>query len=602
MYKNLGCRKVEKGFAFGVWAPHADEVSVVGTFNEWKKTAHPMRNEGGFWYAEIESANFEDEYRYWIKNGDNEFTRVDPYAVEVTNSVGNGIISNHEFDWEQTTTVAIPRERMVIYEMHIGTYNRKSADVPGTFDDAIERLDHLVKLGINTIEIMPCAEFAGDISWGYNPAHPFSIEQAYGGPLGLKRFVRECHKRSLAVIVDVVYNHFGPSDLSLWQFDGWSQNDKGGIYFFNDWRSSTPWGDTRPDYGREEVRHYIIDNARYFLDEFHADGLRFDMTLYIRHVRGDSDPGEEIPEGWSLTQEINRIVRDEYPGRITIAEDLQNNEWMTKSPEEGGAGFTMQWDAKFVHPIRNIAIAVNDNERNMDTLAHSLCHRYNGDAFQRVVYSESHDEVANGKARVPYEIDENGPDGYFARKRSTLAAGMALLCPGVPMLFQGQEFLEEGWFQDTVELDWEKRERFPGVGNFYRDLIRLRASETDGLKELQTPNIDILQTHNGDNLCVFRRWHEGDGLESLVVVNFSNVIREQLELPLPSEGSWKCIFNSDSKRYGKDFANVDCSAENVTPENDKIELGAYSIAIFRLERSHDNSQNASAKAGLAAQQ
>ncbi len=127
-------------------------------------------------------------------------------------------------------------------------------------------------------------EFAGDRSWGYNPAHPFAIESTYGGPAGFQRFVKAAHQKGIAVLVDVVYNHFGPSDLSLWQFDGWSENGMGGIYFYQDWRANTPWGDTRPDYGRREVRQYIRDNALMWLEDYRCDGLRFDATAYIRNV------------------------------------------------------------------------------------------------------------------------------------------------------------------------------------------------------------------------------------------------------------------------------------------------------------------------------
>ena len=162
---------------------------------------------------------------------------------------------------------------------------------------------------------MPAMEFAGDVSWGYNPAHIFAVESAYGGPEGFKAFIEAAHRSGIAVILDVVYNHFGPSDLDLWQFDGWSENDKGGIYFYNDWRSDTPWGDTRPDYGRSEVRQFIRDNALYWLEEYHLDGLRFDMTLYIRSVRGDEgDEGDALEEGWSLLQWINGEIAEHFPG------------------------------------------------------------------------------------------------------------------------------------------------------------------------------------------------------------------------------------------------------------------------------------------------
>ena len=152
----------------------------------------------------------------------------------------------------------------MIYELHIGTFNDdKETDTPGTFARAIEQFDHLKRLGVNVIQVMPTAEFAGDFSWGYNPAHIFAVETAYGGPRAFKDFVQAAHAAGIGVILDVVYNHFGPSDLDLWQFDGWSENDGGGIYFYNDWRRATPWGDTRPDYGRGEVRQYIRDNAMF---------------------------------------------------------------------------------------------------------------------------------------------------------------------------------------------------------------------------------------------------------------------------------------------------------------------------------------------------
>ncbi len=127
--------------------------------------------------------------------------------------------------------------------------------------------------------------------------HASSVEESYGGPIALKRFVKAVHGAGIGVILDVVYNHFGPSDLDLWQFDGWSENGLGGIYFYSDWHAETPWGSTRPDYGRSEVRQFIRDNALMWLEEYRVDGLRFDMTLFMHHVRGDGDPGGNLPDG-----------------------------------------------------------------------------------------------------------------------------------------------------------------------------------------------------------------------------------------------------------------------------------------------------------------
>ena len=319
----MGPIVLETGVAFRVWAPNADMVCVVGDFNNWKSDANPMeREDGGNWLATIENAKPGDQYKYEIGSSESTFQRIDPRVREVTNSVGNGIIHDPNFDWQEDNHPMPAWNELVIYETHIGTFNREDDDVVGTFDDYAKKFDHLQKLGVNALQIMPIAEFAGDLSWGYNPAHPYAIETAYGGPIGFKTFVCEAHKAGFAVILDVVYNQFGPSDLDLWQFDGWSENEKGGIYFYNDYRSQTPWGDTRPDYGRGEVRSYIRDNAMMWLEDYHVDGLRYDMTLYIRSV--DASGQHEIPEGWGLTQRVNREIHAFKASAITIAEDLQN--------------------------------------------------------------------------------------------------------------------------------------------------------------------------------------------------------------------------------------------------------------------------------------
>ncbi len=232
----------------------------------------------------------------------NVFERNDPYALEMTNSNGNSIVTNMKFEWEDEGFTIPDWNSLVIYELHVGTFHRPDPDQVGTFDDVIAKLPYLQSLGINAIELLPVAEFAGGISWGYNPACPFAIERDYGGPEALARFVNEAHKAGIAVIMDVVYNHFGPSDNDMWCFDGWSEDGKGGIYFYNDERSTTPWGENRPDYGREQVRNYIRDNAMMWLERYHCDGLRMDATAFIRFRNGEvSDP---------VIEEGNQIMRD----------------------------------------------------------------------------------------------------------------------------------------------------------------------------------------------------------------------------------------------------------------------------------------------------
>lgn len=592
-HNGMGALPHANGAAFRVWAPHATGVAVVGSFNEWNAQKNPMESEeNGYWYADIDNAKVGDEYRFHLSTPEGEFTRIDPYAREVTNSVGNGIIHDSRFDWGDDKCVIAPWNELVIYELHVGTFRDDSAGdgLPGRLDQVAKHFDHLKRLGVNTIQIMPVAEFAGDISWGYNPAHIFAVETAYGGPNALKKFVKKAHKHGLAVILDVVYNHFGPSDLDLWRFDGWSENDGGGIYFYNDWKAETPWGRSRPDYGRGEVRQFIHDNAMMWLEDYHFDGLRYDATVYIRTVKGPGD--EALSEGWSLVQWINGDIATRYPGRITIAEDLQNNEWLTKSVGEGGAGFSSQWDATFVHPIRQAVITPSDEDRSMFAVRNALAMRYNIDSFERVIYSESHDEVANGKARVPHEIDPGDQTGWFSQKRSTLAASLVFTAPGIPMIFQGQEFLEGDWFQDTVPLDWDQNEEYRGIVRLYRDLIHLRLNRKGSTRGLCGQHIEVHHVNDAAKMIAFRRWDVGGpGDDVVVVANFRNQEAGEYTIGFPAPGTWQLRFNSDWKGYSRDFANCPSSHVEAVPEpydnqpcRATVRVAPYTTLIYSQDR------------------
>ncbi|MFN0067717.1 MAG: alpha-amylase family glycosyl hydrolase [Limisphaerales bacterium] len=464
---------------------------------------------------------------------------------------------------------------------------------PGTFASAIEKFPYLKELGVNTVEVMPVAEFVGDFSWGYNPAHPYAVESVYGGPDGLLEFVEAAHAHGLAVILDVVYNHFGPGDASMWQFDGWSENGYGGIYFYNDGRAATPWGDSRPDYGRAEVRAYLRDNAIMWLQDFGVDGLRWDATVYIRSCSGRPDgPGDDLKEGWGLIQWINDEVHAHSPRAIVIAEDLRESEWLVKGTGAGGAGFDAQWDSAFVHPVRAALTATEDSARSLDAVLTALTTRYDGDAFRRVIYSESHDEVASGKQRMTSEVAPDDPAGYHARKRSTLGAALAFTAPGIPMLFQGQEFLEAGWFQDQVPLDWSKQGRFAGIVAYYRDLIALRTNRhghTAGLmgQYLETHHVN----HEHKILACLREREGGPGDTTLVVVNLSHLAVTDYAIGVPCDGVWRVRLNSDGRAYAEDFS------DHPGPDAEAVEepldgcthrivtgIGPYSVLILSQDR------------------
>lgn len=243
-----------------------------------------------------------------------------------------------------------------------------------------------------------------------------------------------------------------------------------------------------PDYGRGEVRRYLRDNALRWLENRHCDGLRWDATGWIRNVGGrNNDPGGDIPDRWNHLQWINSEIRNSQPWKISIAEDMQDNEWLTRAVGGGGAGFGAQWGAGFLHTVRTVIIGSDDGARDMYALRDVIAQRFNGDAFRRVVYTESHDEVAEsaGQARVPELIWRGNAGSYFSQKRATLGAALVLTAPGIPMLFMGQEFLEPGAWSDARELDWSKLERFSGIRALYRDLIRLRRNWFDTTRGLR---------------------------------------------------------------------------------------------------------------------
>ncbi|MGO9136716.1 MAG: alpha-amylase family glycosyl hydrolase [Syntrophales bacterium] len=590
-HSGMGAIPHAKGVTFRVWAPHAEKVYLIGSFNDWNETSTPLVSEkNGYWSADASEARAGDEYRYLIHGPESSFSRIDPYARKVTNAAGNGIIYDPQaFDWGDYTFNIASWNELIIYEMHIGTFHVKEEGHPGTLDSAIEKFPYLKELGINAIEVMPIMEFAGDFSWGYNPSHPFAIASIYGGPDAFKRFVKAAHEHGIAVISDVVYNHFGPSDLDLWRFDGWSENDKGGIYFYNDRRSQTPWGETRPDYGRSEVRQYLRDNALMWLEEYHVDGLRWDAITFIKNIVGsDPSPANDIPDGWSLMQWINDEIRQRFPGRISIAEDMKVNAWVTKSLGAGGAGFNAQWDSEFVNPVRQSIIARDDGLRNVEAVSKAIGYEYDEDVFRRVIFTESHDEIANGRARVPEEIWPGNVDSWFSKKRSTLGSALVLTSPGVPMLFQGQELLEDRWFQDKVPIDWIRIEDEGGILKMYRDLIALRRNLSGMTRGLCGQNFQIYHVDHEAKLIAFHRWDVSGPRDSVVVVvNMTNQNRDGYVIGFPRAGLWKTRFNSDSYNYSPNFANHPTTDVKTRVEGSdglscsgEIGIGPYTVVIF----------------------
>ncbi len=305
----------------------------------------------------------------------------------------------------------------------------------------------------------------------------------------------------------------------------------------------------------------------------------------------NADAGADIPDGWSLMQWINSEIRSRQPWKLSIAEDMQDNEWVTKDVGAGGAGFGAQWGAGFMHGLRGVLLAPDDGARSMTAVRDLVAQCFNGDAFRRVLYTESHDEVAEhaGQARMPELIWPGHADSYFARKRSTLGAAVVFTAPGIPMIFMGQEFLEWGAWSDARELDWSKATRFAGIRTLYRDLIRLRRNWYDTTRGLRGHQVNVHHVNDADKVVAFHRWERGGARDDVVVLlNFANRSYPAYRIGLPRGGLWRVRFNADWQGYSPDFTNQPTydlwassgSNGDFMPWNGEVGLGPYAAVIL----------------------
>ena len=330
---------------------------------------------------------------------------------EMVNSVGNSILMDpSDFALTDQSFQIDNWNELVIYEMHLGTFPGGSP--PDTFDQAITRLDHLVELGINAVELMPINEFAGGLSWGYNPGHVFAVEEAYGGLRGLQRFVNACHERGIAVLLDVVYNHLGPSDLGIWRFDGWSQGDWGGVYFYNDDRGATPWGNTRPDlvetkWGVPRASRCIQRGAhRWTPGGWH----RLDPKNWCRSWRGDV---QDNPDGWAAA----------VPTTVSMTKPRENHccrRWLQRLGRRPTLGVSRLTASGTPIPLTAAGHRSGQRQRSNMYIRDAVNFAYNGDPIQQVLYTENRDEVTHGRSRVQ-TIWPGNAGRYYSRNAPRLA-------------------------------------------------------------------------------------------------------------------------------------------------------------------------------------
>ena len=584
------------GVTFRLWAPNATNVVVRGQFNNWADLSMTIDGATGYWTATNSAARPGQEYKYFLRwHGNSTGTwKQDPRAVWIRN--GNSVIYDHSaFDWDNVVRPNIPVSQQVMYEMHIGSFYdpNPSDDRPGTFDNAILRLDYLQRLGVNVLAVMPVNEFGGDYSWGYNPEHVYAIESAYGGPDGLKRFVKAAHERGMKVQIDVVHNHYNPPGDGLWDFDGTSN-----LYFYTDGRGYTPWG-SRPDYDKAEVRRYIQDNIQLLLDEFRVDGFRWDSPQNILGydtTQSGANPNTVLTNGKSMMMAINRMIHEQYPDRWSIAEDA---DLLTVRPDgsnyplgsfldqlrvdNAADSFDGHWQTSFHNTITPEIAKTNPTVGWIQGKVTD----WSEPPGYRVIFTDNHDKsgILNGETRLANRMVPADPTGKVARKKTLLNAALTLTAPGTPMLWMGQEFHATGPFSDSVRMGWREASAQHRIFRGHRDLIDLR----EQLPALQNSDLNASTGFIKDELDLMAYWRLGaTNEENLVVLfNFSNQ-NHTIGCPFPTTGVWHVQFNSDWGIYGPDFSSFGPAGNTVTAAlvegstsvRASVPVAAYSVMVF----------------------
>jgi 1,4-alpha-glucan branching enzyme len=577
------------GVTFRVWAPDATSVYVPGEFNSWSTTATPLAQESsngvptGVWSADVTIAATGQQYKYFINFNGGSVWKHDPRSRWVT-SAGSATGANDiiydpaAFNWNGDSFTPPALNDLFVYELHVGTFYTNG--VPTRFVLATNQLGYLKSLGVNAVEIMPIAEFGNSgNSWGYDPAQMFAVDNSqYGGPDAFKTFVQACHDRGIAVLLDVVHNHYGPGLLDMWNFDGWSGGGPlggGGIYFYESDTNLqiTPWGYTRPNFSSNQVCAFVQDNFTEWLSEYHVDGFRWDAASAMLYA----NDGSYIPAAANLIANINAEIHTNYPGRISIAEDVYD-----------AYGFDSAWDTSYPYAVTPVLTNTVDSGRDMTVIADSIQYnvRYGGPAGAgRVVFLEDHDVVGdlNGGSRLVTAIDPATPNSYRARKLSTLGAAVTMTAPGIPMIFQGQEMLENQSFDSGLLVDWSKTNTYSRIVQFYRDVIGARRDLRGDTPGLEGDQCGLLQVDNGNKLVAFHRWKSAaPNQDAVVIANFSSTTLTSYGLDFPAAGAWYVHVNSDSTNYGSDYLNQGSVmvVASGNPAVGLVTIGPYSALIL----------------------
>ncbi|MBI3376429.1 MAG: 1,4-alpha-glucan branching protein GlgB [Betaproteobacteria bacterium] len=568
-YRMLGANPLRidavDGVRFAVWAPNADRVSVVGDFNAWDARAHALRMLGasGVWARFVPGVAAGAHYKFELRHRDSGTVRLktDPYAraFELRPGTASRVAAPAGHAWQDAAWMQARRgwdwlhAPLNIYEAHAGSWRRHPDGRVYSYLELAETLvPYLLEMGYTHVELLPVTEHPLDESWGYQSTGFFAPTSRYGSPDGLRAFVDRCHCAGIGVILDWVPGHFPSDDWGLARFDGTA------LYEHEDPRLGfhADWGTHVFNYGRHEVRGFLLASAYCWLSEFHIDGLRVDAVASMLYLDYSRRAGEWLPnrhggrenlEAVEFLRELNVMVHGEFPGALTIAEESTAWPMVSRPAYLGGLGFSMKWNMGWMH----------------DTLAYirrDPVHRRfrHGEITfgQLYAYSEnfvlpfSHDEVVHEKGSLLGRMP--GDDWQrFANLRLLLA--YQLTAPGKKLNFMGNEFGMAGEWSERREIDWASLsdKRHAGVHALARDLNRIYR-DTPCLYELDFTQDGFrwVDCHDAERSVVSFLRSARDGSFVAVVLNFTPVPRVAYRLGLPAAGHYHEVLNSDSRYYG----------------------------------------------------
>ena len=568
IYEKLGAHVLthegRRGVAFAVWAPSANQVSVVGNFNGWNGANHPMRQLGnsGVWELFIPGLKSGELYKYEIKHGRRKFLKADPYAfmMEVPPDTSS-IVFKSRYKFRDRAWITKRKKRqawrepLAIYEVHLGSWRRipeENNRSLGYREIAPLLADYVIANGFTHVEFMPLKEHPYGPSWGYQVSAYYAPSARYGTPDDLRFLIDHLHQRGLGVIMDWVPAHFPKDAFALGRFDGTA------LYEHLDPRKGEhpDWGTYIFNYGRNEVRNFLIGNALFWLREFHLDGLRVDAVasmLYLDYSRKEGEwvpnefGGRENLEAIAFLKELNEATHRECPGTLMIAEESTAWPQVSHPVYAGGLGFDFKWNMGWMHDtLKYFQTDPLFRAGNHHALTFGLLYAWS----ENFILSFSHDEVVHMKGALL-----NKMPGDELQKFANLRAlyGYMWAHPGKKLLFMGGELAQWREWTETESLDWHLLETplHNGVQMLMRDLNKLYAKHPELWEADTDPSgFQWIEADNAlENIIAFRRVSSSTGKEIICVCNFSPIVREGHRLGLPLKGTYKQLLNSDHEKY-----------------------------------------------------